>query len=287
MFHLILNRLSNWRQSRNDISTRTFIDEQIKIIQRYDPKTGVKCGGKNFLLARTLPNARLKTVFGIDNAFTTDSSARSNGFVKDARHQLQTSIGIKDQGVNMVEGKWSDIINFTRSTIAKELPLRGEIINLADLIQFVTLKISLKFLFDAAEDKLEKREGISYLAKTINILWIESKNMHSENGWEWKDEARMHDCLRDLTGKDALDPLQNPMNLILPGYETMWRAVFRGILEVYFRDQAADTTTWQRLLAKFLQNPTKKQFQSDEAGGTESLCAKDIVKEILRIYPPT
>jgi hypothetical protein len=86
-----------------------------------------------------------------------------------------------------------------------------------------------------------------------------------------------------LLFSDSEDEKENPLNIILPTYETLWRVVLRCFLEVSFRNTFEITREWQGLFEGFLENPTPKQFS--ERTGRSSV--QDIVKEALRLYPPT
>lgn len=77
----------------------------------------------------------------------------------------------------------------------------------------------------------------------------------------------------------------NPLNFILPVYETMWRAVKLGFLDLYWRFPKHSSTTkhdWLDVLFKY--HPSLHTFSSTHCD--DQLQAKDVVKEILRLYPP-
>ncbi|OQD73068.1 hypothetical protein PENDEC_c017G02879 [Penicillium decumbens] len=68
----------------------------------------------------------------------------------------------------------------------------------------------------------------------------------------------------------------------------MWRVVLRGFLQVRFFITA--DPEWCSVLKAFAESPSKKQFEWRPEGtvlSTGSASAKDIVMEILRLYPPT
>jgi hypothetical protein len=100
----------------------------------------------------------------------------------------------------------------------------------------------------------------------------------------WGDQTELHQKLRNITGLDPADDEHNPMNFVLPAYETMWRAVHRGLLEIYFRE-APDAMHWKYLLLEFLHHPTRLAFHMENE--SLILSPRDVIKEILRLYPPT
>lgn len=270
------------------------INIQKEIILRLkNPYTDVACSVQAQLEARTLPNARLQAVFGVNNAFTTQDIKTANTFKHTARKKLRSAVKINKQvrenGTLLMEdmdARWEDMVASIRIFVQEEVVGANEIINLAELVQFITLKISLMYLFNPGEVALNDREAIKYVAKTINILWIQSKNtnMTGINESSWADEQRLHHHLHNITGLNPKNPTTNPMNFILPAYETMWRAVLRGLLEIYFRP-ATTSLHWQQILHKFMDNPQRDVFRNNDS--TTEASALDIVKEILRLYPPT
>lgn len=188
-------------------------------------------------------------------------------------------------------------------------------VKLAELTQYITLKMSLCYLFDGAEEALKNDSQFSdiiYIGQRINQLWIKSKqtNHTEEEGLSWKDEKELHDALRrvtfsvptvgiggftdDTTTVDPEVPSQNPMNLLLPAYETMWRVVIRCFLEVQHRG-AQNKPIWTTILETYLsdlQNPNTKSMKCDafhKPTETDqgSIRPVEIVKEALRLYPPT
>ncbi|KAG8163841.1 hypothetical protein KVR01_005759 [Diaporthe batatas] len=134
-----------------------------------------------------------------------------------------------------------------RSAVQQYLQAERNSVNLAKLVQFVTLKVSIGYLFKVPEQDLDnKKDVIISIANRINDLWILSKGSGSDGrsipAWH-EEQGIIQDLLTIIPDHDPRDPRRNPMNLILPAYETMWRAVFRATI--------------------------------------------DVVKEILRLYPPT
>lgn len=80
------------------------------------------------------------------------------------------------------------------------------------------------------------------------------------------------------------DRKKNPLNLLLPGYETLSRIVLRCFTELTARNHA-NTPSWCKVLQAFAANPTADQQLLISGVGT-SISASQITKENLRLYPP-
>lgn len=153
---------------------------------------------------------------------------------------------------------------------------------LDSLVRSVCLKVILQVLFEPNQLKLDERD-ISIIAESINSLWIQSK------GSAAPVESDKHDLqealARTIPHMERSNPRNNPLNLIIPAYESLWRVVLSGFLQVTFV-KAASAPTWRSVLAQFLANPTT-EARTKMAHGTEAsaISADLIVKETLRLYP--
>ena len=222
--------------------------------------------------SRAYPNQRLVRTFGIDNAFTTiDEKYR-----KDFRNHAKGKITLDD-------GRWKAIADLARQVVGEAISQPGSDVanvRLDCLGQSVTLKISLHVLFDFDPLQLDD-QSILEIAQSINFLWTESKSV------KYPTNAGQ-ECLRKalgfiLPGVDS-NADQNPLNLILPAYESMWRVALFCFIEVIFRQDAR--MEWPQILVDFLADPTKARFE--ERGPCPDVpSAADIVNEALRLYPPT
>lgn len=268
------------------------------ILRTKNPYTGSPLSSQAQLEARTIPNARLVKAFGVNNAFTTQDMKISVAFKSLAKSLLRNAIHIKkkvdETGKPTTEdsdAQWEHIICTVQKIVTHEISNgQNNIMNLIEVVQLITLEMSMQCLFGTTVNTEEKRDGVIYIAKTINILWMQSKNKTTsisssdKDETDWTQERHLHSLLYDLTNLEPTDPLLNPMNLILPAYETMWRAVLRGILELLFRTHP-NSHLWRETLRSFKTCPQRETFHRFDTA--DNLCPLDIVKEILRLYPPT
>jgi len=210
------------------------------------------------------------------------------------------------------DGNWTELKRLAIASFEEYLEQAQETptLNAAELVQFITLRVSLAYLFDKAEEAMANNgfENVRYIGRRINKLWIASKDDKSRRP-VWNDETRLHTALLALTtvpeersfpipgafpsdsdgeAEIAVDPLipkLNPMNLLLPAYETMWRVVLRCMLEVQYRDDEK-STGWKSVLEEYLDglDVVDDSFWKPSANGVSPA---DVVKEALRLYPPS
>lgn len=86
---------------------------------------------------------------------------------------------------------------------------------------------------------------------------------------------------------DSLSPEANSMHWLLPAYETMWRVGLACVIELRFRN-ANWANTWCKVLEEYISDTSREEFKGTSATlGVRGFCVNDIVKEALRLFPPT
>ncbi|KAJ5573392.1 Cytochrome P450 [Penicillium hispanicum] len=253
--------------------------------------------------SRGRPNRRLHTAFGIDSAFTSLDVNYVGDFVQKAR-----------QHVNLPPEKWRYVTAVVHETVAKwmengQVPAEfqpgrhtGIQINLTALVQVLSLRIGLETMFDPRTRKDASDEDVLKLAQAINSTWIDSKHQDAIGDGITKFDE--NDILKDSLAALFYAPGErtgNPLNWILPSFETLWRIVLCAFIEIRFMT-GLEQPEWSSVLTAFAKAPTGAQFElrpvQDALGfsfqnhgdsSTLSKCpsAKDIVMECLRLYPPT
>lgn len=147
----------------------------------------------------------------------------------------------------------------------------------------------LKVLFGKSFEGKIKDHLILKLARGVNEQWIKSKERvvpGETPEWEFERQASLKAVAKEVFPEWDGNDIENPFNIILPGYETMWRVVLRSVLEVAStRHPAATTDAWKERLASFIQNPTRGQLQNQK--NDAGLTVEHLSFEVLRLYPPT
>lgn len=227
-----------------------------------------------------LPNQRLHVVFGIDNAFTSDDEDYTARFIADA-----------SKAISLSSNCWMDLSMMVRKAARESI---GSVaaaaggcsggsarVHLTSLVQVLTMRVVLRVLFGMTTSLLESR--LVDLATAINDTWVSSKNkdMRTEMPM-FEDNSHLQKCLLRIF-EPWSRPRENPLNLLLPGFETMWRVVLRAFLEVQYGH--GSNMEWRNTIAAFGGNPTTMQFLARNGG--QEVSARSLIHEAFRLYPPT
>ncbi|OQE19692.1 hypothetical protein PENFLA_c018G03728 [Penicillium flavigenum] len=233
--------------------------------------------------SKAIANRHLPIAFGIDNVFTRADSAHASMFVEKVKPLI-----------NQSAEQWYSVSEFARVTTShwvehgfpglnhsccsschkeKQKPDCNRV-NVASLAQILSLKVVLWLMFDKKTQDLTCDENLLNLAQSINRVWISSKLKDTENNIpRFEDDILLQTSLVNIFGTHN-HPEDNPLNLILPSFETMWRVVLRSFLEIRF-GTGKEVPEWRETMIAFAEKPTKKQFDA-VSGPPSSLSIPDL-----------
>ena len=205
--------------------------------------------------------------------------------------------------------QWQEVAVFAKDLVGRAIPASDPAtinqqasVTLDSLVRSVCLKIVLHVLFD--EDPLElDNESIVTITESINTLWIQSKGKRvpskADKSTLWKTLAKSFPGMdpseaekitlwkalkKVFPGVDPSNKRGNPLNLIIPSYETLWRVVLAGFLQVTF--VKGGSPAWRSTLEHFFANPTIEARKEFSKGSEDFPVSVDhLVKETLRLYP--
>ena len=217
--------------------------------------------------SRAGPNQRLVKAFNIHNAFTTTDDQYRKSFTN--------KVASKMSALN--EGDWKRIADHAENLVQRDL--EGKQCCLDSFVRSMSLKITLHALFRLHPMSMED-ETIEEITSSINDLWVESKKS-VEPSAPMKNKLRR--ALARFFPNEQFSGQENPLNFILPAYETLWRVVLSCFIEIVFRKGALPD--WQLELVRLLEKPTKDKLKS--ASDETSMSVESIVNEALRLYPST
>jgi dihydroceramidase len=139
---------------------------------------------------------------------------------------------------------------------------------LAPMIRALKLKTSRAVLFEMKEDvDAERGKHLVDLGNSIHKTWMGMKSGNIRQILGFKENNLLQDRLlavfnakhnkakNQSKGKiDISDPRSNPLSLILPSFETLWRIVLRLFLVLHGHDDRKEE--YKQTLLAFVQNPT-------------------------------
>ena len=307
---VIWRKRQHTRSSSNDPAIcRKIIAGVLKHIEKQQPNT------LSLHQSKAIANRHLPIAFGIDNAFTRTDNVHASMFVEKVKPLI-----------NLSAEQWHSVSEFARVTTSrwiehgfpgldrsccssspkdKQKPDCNRV-NVASLAQILSLKVVLWLMFNKKTQDQTCDENLLDLAQSINRVWISSKLKDTDNDIpRFEDDILLQTSLVNIFGTHNSSE-DNPLNLILPSFETMWRVVLRSFLEIRF-GTGKEVPEWRETMIAFTEKPTKKQFDAasgapsslsipessnyssirDTRGGQSSPSANYIVRESLRLYVPT
>ncbi|CAJ2500741.1 Uu.00g035940.m01.CDS01 [Anthostomella pinea] len=168
------------------------------------------------LILRATPNLRLHTAFDIINSFTTTDEEVHSRFLGLAK------LVIRNKG----NGGWVEASRIAESALdltVSHIKFDWPFLPLAPLVRIFSFIVTLNLLFSANPKTMDLRQA-RIATEIINRLWLQSKG--KPEPILLVDQERLHNALKALLPACyPWDDEGNPLNLIMPAYETMWRVV--------------------------------------------------------------
>ncbi|KAG8216810.1 hypothetical protein J3R82DRAFT_7063 [Butyriboletus roseoflavus] len=224
----------------------------------------------SLLLARAAPNQRLVHAFGLSSTFVSGDAKIHRSFTTRAKALIA--------GTGDKEHTWWAVAQSAEATAYQFLPVQQNVA-FATYVQCVTFAIVLSILFNTDLDTL-CYDDVVYVTDIINKRWTDSK---LKDAAAMRQDDSLHRMIAHIDRWIAnRDQYPNPLNFILPAYETMWRVVAVTVAYAYrCRDNALHDA-----VIGFGRDPTEERFQAfGEDGQQPSMQA--IIFEVLRLHPPT
>lgn len=216
---------------------------------------------ESLVRSRALANIRLINAFQLTNTFVSTDEGVHRTFVRHAR-QLALSKGIG----HAFGGLAVDVTSQLGHSIFSQ-PSRVDV-EYDKFIQILTFKVMISTLFQVNPDTLDI-DDVAVVTAGINTLWNLSKSSTTfPPGLLEGINTRLSNWIIDL---------DNPLNIIIPVYETMWQVVAVGVALLHHDSKSRE------LLDSYLRHPTQQQFAQWE-GAIASVEA--LISETLRLYPP-
>lgn len=232
-------------------------------------------------MSRILPYGKLRMAFGIHNSFTSHDLPSVGAWLTSVREHI------------LLNGEqWENLSVFIRNTVYNSLNPHKVInqdssgrpqtrINLTTLIQAITMQVVLLIFFRIGEGQVPHHE-IMDLVGAINRTLMSAKSIKTLV--RFKDNKDLqHALMTVFQNPEVVEPQTNPLNYILPAYETLWHSALMLFNEIGF-DTGREHPEWQQLIVSFSLLPSRDRFRSRMM--KENISAEDLVNENLRLHPP-
>ncbi|CAH0042519.1 unnamed protein product [Clonostachys rhizophaga] len=215
------------------------------------------------LRARAGPNTRLVQAFGVNNSFTTVDESIHRQFLRRALEIIKSANA----------KRWVEAQHLASETAAALCCADGNVggLNIEHICRVMCFVTALGLIFPTTRQTTFDYERLNWITQTINDLWVQSKSKGPQND---RLLSKLRDELQSLLPEERDDPLA----LILPAYETLWRVVLLTYVHVAFRHIDGDTKVMLQEILKRFHDPEQVEFDSRMVRFSQ---------EALRLYPPT
>ena len=105
----------------------------------------------DFNAARADPNQRLVEVFGINNSFTSTDRVVRGEFIRATASKMRAATKMENR---QPKGNW-DVLRESACAFQEHLEQAEETVDATRLVQFVTLKVVISYLFNSAREVIK------------------------------------------------------------------------------------------------------------------------------------
>ncbi|KIJ32443.1 hypothetical protein M422DRAFT_265772 [Sphaerobolus stellatus SS14] len=176
------------------------------------------------LRMRAIPNTRLIKAFGISQSTFTSASTEIHRDFRVGASRKVKDIDFRRNSF-AYRDKLKEIIDHYLSISSEKAP--QDFSQFTQTVVFVTV---LTIFFDLS-GPLPNHSDIRFITQWINTQWVSSKDSDFEGNNT--DHQAVIGILRRFIPDSLEDRFnRNPLELILPAYETMWRLVAHAIISI-------------------------------------------------------
>ncbi|KAK0474014.1 hypothetical protein IW261DRAFT_667704 [Armillaria novae-zelandiae] len=215
---------------------------------------------ESLLHTRARPNERLVRAFALTNTFVKDDISSHTLFRNRALSLLNQA------------SDWHRFRRIADHAVLSSLP--STLVGVDTFVQAVTLQVILIGLLgtEDAEDASLPPSSIETVSSLITKLWALSKHPDPIDPTLL---PILNHHLRALV--PDTDAYPNPLDFVIPAWETMWRVVATTFAHVY------KDARFRRTLEELHANPSMTQFRLHDCDPS----AESMIIEAMRLHPPS
>ncbi|KZT74071.1 hypothetical protein DAEQUDRAFT_661136 [Daedalea quercina L-15889] len=229
------------------------------------------------LASRAMANSRLKDAFNINSTFVNGNIDVHSIFTKQVLQQLPiddtADIMLTRHAIQLISPRklpLCRLADIAKETVALHLNNIPAVASLDKVVRRITIHvILLGLLRDYVDDSAISTDDLDLVTNGINELWTLSKS-----------STYRPDLLKEVNERLRcwLPGYGNPLEIIIPAYETLWRVVAIAV------SLGHDNRHALPVFGALLKQPTVEQYREF---ANESFSADAFMQEVLRLYPPT
>ncbi len=222
------------------------------------------------LSARARPNRRLIRAFELTNTFVSGDERVHSTFRGEAEVLISRA------------NDWHRFRRVADHAVSDALPAPHASCRFDTFVQAVTLQTILLGLLcvDAPDDTRLDATALHTVSALVTELWALSKQPGALDPGRLSVLREHVDALLRSTGRTTLDAFPNPLDIIIPSWETLWRVVATTLAHVH------DDADYRKVMHElFVASHTAQSFRRPLHMGGVS--AEGIVLESMRLHPPS
>ncbi|KAI6151270.1 hypothetical protein BKA82DRAFT_4125828 [Pisolithus tinctorius] len=217
------------------------------------------------LQMRARANRRLDQVLGVTSTFVSEEERRHAEDV--------TKVGEILRVVDLDTTGWRRLVKVAQRSVFQFLPEAS--CDFAAFIRHITFHAWVVGVLNQNDPHGRVLPETDLTVEEITNAFFE----FSEHGHTNVSPIQIHSTLAQWVAAREEDPDYPPINLVFPLYDKLWRLVAATVI------CAQCFPASRNPLLDFGENPTRRQF-SVSMGGYGDPSAADVIKEVLRLYPP-
>jgi hypothetical protein len=181
-------------------------------------------------------------LLGINNSFTTVDESIHRQFLRRAVEIIKSANA----------KRWVEAQHLARGTAAAHCCANGKVsaLNIEQICRVMCFVTALGLIFPTTRQATFDYERLDWITQTNNDLWVQSKSKGPQND---RLLSKLRDELQYLLPEERDDPLA----LILPAYETLWRVVLLTYVHVAFRHIDGNTKVLLQAILKKFHDPNR------------------------------
>ncbi|KAI6046721.1 hypothetical protein EDC04DRAFT_2557579 [Pisolithus marmoratus] len=217
------------------------------------------------LQMRARANRRLDQVLGVTSTFVSEDERTHEEDIRRVERLLSL--------VSLETAGWRRLVEVVGHSVFQFVPVAS--CDFATFIRCVTFHAWVVGVLNQSDPHNRELQQVDLTVEELTNAFFE----FSEHGQTNVSPTQIHNTVGQWVAGREDDPDYRPINWVFPLYDKLWRLVAATVI------CAQCYPVLRNPLLDFCENPTRRQFNMS-MGGLGDPSAADVIKEVLRLYPP-